>query len=87
MGLKQIRGNLRKKALFLRFLDFPGAGQDSRCDGLHEDQQYANCVCVCIVKGEAQKSPVFLVMIFWGFCHRFEFLRCACFLGIPVREP
>ena len=32
----------------------------------------------CIVKGEAQKSP-----LFWRFSGGFDFLRIACSLGIP----
>ena len=32
----------------------------------------------CIVKGEAQKSP-----LFWRFSGVFDFLRIACSLGIP----
>ena len=32
----------------------------------------------CIVKGEAQKSP-----LFWRFSRDFDFLRVACSLGIP----
>ena len=32
----------------------------------------------CIVKGEAQKSP-----LFWRFSESFDFLRIACSLGIP----
>ena len=32
----------------------------------------------CIVKGEAQKTP-----LFWRFSGGFDFLRSACSLGIP----
>ena len=32
----------------------------------------------CIVKGEAQKNP-----LFWRFSGVFDFLRIACSLGIP----
>ena len=32
----------------------------------------------CIVKGEAQKNP-----LFWRFSVGFDFLRIACSLGIP----
>ena len=36
----------------------------------------------CIVKGEAQKSP-----LFWRFSGGFDFLRIACSLGIPQDNP
>ena len=35
----------------------------------------------CIVKGEAQKSP-----LFWRFFGVFDFLRSACSLGIPLEN-
>ena len=35
----------------------------------------------CIVKGEAQKSP-----LFWRFSGVFDFLRIACSLGIPQED-
>ena len=36
----------------------------------------------CIVKGEAQKSP-----LFWRFSGGFDFLRIACSLRIPQKKP
>ena len=36
----------------------------------------------CIVKGEAQKSP-----LFWRFSGGFDFLRISSSLGIPQRKP
>ena len=36
----------------------------------------------CIVKGEAQKSP-----LFWRLSGAFDFLRSACSIGIPLENP
>ena len=36
----------------------------------------------CIVKDEAPKSP-----LFWRCSGGFDFLRCACSLGFPARDP
>ena len=44
-------------------------------------QCFTNVLTRCIVKGEAQKSP-----LFWRFTGVLDFLRSACLLGFPQKK-
>ena len=49
-----------------------------RADFSEVKVNFSNVQTRCIVKGEAQKSP-----LFWRFSGVFDFLRIACSVGIP----